>query len=98
DVLNGVGNAVEGAAVAERGLAAVGELRGRVTELNGGDETVGDELAGPVVRSDDDVRATLLGALGDEVGLDVAKGLLGEVDLDAVLGLEVGRDALEVLD
>ena len=66
-----------------------------LADLDGGDHTVVDELAEPVVGSDGDVGPLARRGLGEEVRTDVVEVLLDEVDLDAGLlgeGHGSGRD------
>src|SRR5690606_6602108 len=69
-----------------------------LAQLDGGDDTVGDELAQPVVRAHGDVGALAGRNLLDEVVLDLRVVLRHEVDGDAGLLLVGGGDVLECID
>ena len=95
DVLDRVGQAV-GEALVGHGLDGdLGEVAGRVAELQRRDGAVGDELAEPVVGADDDVRALADGTAGDEVLADGAEVELLHGDGEVVLLAERVADLLD---
>src|SRR6185312_13026791 len=95
NVFNGVRNAV-GCPVEGHGTdRGRGERGGLVAQLHGCNDAVLDELAYPVMRANNQVRALARGYLGNEIVADRGEVLDDELYFNASLRLELGGNVLQ---